>query len=106
VAGLAVTAVGWLAAPLQNAVSRAHERAADRAALELTRNPDAFVSAMRRLGVRNLAEDSPALLTRLFFHTHPPIGERIAFATAWESEQRRRTAAGEPAAGRVRDGEA
>jgi STE24 endopeptidase len=106
VAGLAMTAAGWLAAPLQNAVSRAHERSADRAALELTRNPDAFVSAMRRLGVRNLAEQSPALLTRLFFHTHPPIGERIAFASAWEAEQGRRTAAGEPAAGRVKDGEA
>jgi len=104
VAGLAMTAAGWLASPLQNAVSRAHERSADRAALELTRNPDAFVSAMRRLGARNLAEESPALWTRLFFHTHPPIDERIAFASAWEAEQGRRTAAGEPAAGRVKDG--
>jgi STE24 endopeptidase len=104
VAGLAMTAAGWLASPLRNAVSRAHERSADRAALELTGNPDAFISAMRRLGARNLAEESPALLTRLFFHTHPPIDERIAFATAWAAEQSRRTAAGEPAAGRVRGG--
>lgn len=104
VAGLAMTAAGWLASPLQNAVSRAHERSADRAALELTRNPDAFVSAMRRLGARNLAEESPALWTRLFFHTHPPIDERIAFASAWEAEQGKRMAAGEPAAGRVKDG--
>jgi STE24 endopeptidase len=104
VAGLAMTAAGWLASPLQNAVSRAHERSADRAALELTRNPDAFVSAMRRLGARNLAEESPALWTRLLFHTHPPIDERIAFASAWEAEQGKRMAAGEPAAGRVKDG--
>ncbi|MCU0250088.1 MAG: M48 family metalloprotease [Vicinamibacterales bacterium] len=104
VAGLALTAVGWLALPLQNAVSRAHERAADRAALELTGNPHAFVSAMRRLGARNLAEESPALLTRLLFHTHPPIDERIAFAAAWEAERNGRTAAESPAAGRVKGG--
>ena len=38
---------------------------------------------MRRLGARNLAEESPSLLTRLFFHTHPPIDERIDRAVAW-----------------------
>ena len=61
---------------------------------------------MRRLGARNLAEDSPSLLTRLFFHTHPPIAERIAFAGAWEREQRTRAAAWPAAAGGIRDGEA
>jgi len=104
VAGLAITAVAWLTSPFQNAVSRAHERSADRSALELTGNVDAFVSAMRRLGARNLAEESPALLARLFFHTHPPIDERIAFAAAWAAEQGRRAAAGEAPAGGVRAG--
>jgi STE24 endopeptidase len=99
VAGMAMTAVAWLASPLQNALSRAHERRADRAALDLTRNVGAFVSAMRRLGARNLAEESPSLATRLFFHTHPPIDERIAFAMAWASEQGR-----EAEDGRVRGG--
>lgn len=83
VAALAVTAAAWAAAPLQNAVSRAHERRADRTALDLTGNAEAFVSAMRRLGAQNLAEPSPAALARLFFHTHPPIDERIASAAAW-----------------------
>jgi STE24 endopeptidase len=104
VAGLAMTGVAWLTAPLQNAVSRAHERRADRGALDLTRNVDAFVSAMRRLGARNLAEESPALLTRLFFHTHPPLDERIAFATAWAIEQGGRTGAARPRGDRVRAG--
>jgi STE24 endopeptidase len=104
VAGLAITAVAWLTSPLQNAVSRAHERSADRAALELTGNVDAFVSAMRRLGARNLAEESPALLARLFFHTHPPIDERIAFAAAWAAEQGRGAGAGEAPTGRIRAG--
>ena len=83
VAALAVAAVSWAAAPIQNAVSRAHERRADRAALDLTGNAEAFVSAMRRLGARNLAEPSPAFLSRVFFHTHPPIDERIASAAGW-----------------------
>jgi Zn-dependent protease with chaperone function len=104
ITGLAMTAVAWLASPLQNAVSRAHERRADRAALALTRNVGAFVSAMRRLGARNLAEESPSLLTRLFFHTHPPIDERIGFAMAWASEQEGQAGASQAAAGRVRDG--
>jgi len=104
VAGLAMTAVAWLSSPLQNAVSRAHERSADRGALELTGNVDAFISAMRRLGARNLAEESPALLTRLFFHTHPPIDERIALATAWAAEDRRRAGGGGTAADYLRGG--
>jgi STE24 endopeptidase len=86
ITGLAMTAVAWLASPIQNAVSRWHERRADRAALELTRDAVAFVGAMRRLGARNLAEEAPSMLTRLLFHTHPPIDERIARATAWAED--------------------
>ena len=104
VAGLAMTAAAWVTAPLQNAVSRAHERRADRGALELTRDADAFVSAMRRLGARNLAEESPAPLARLFFHTHPPLDERIAFAADWAAEQGRRGRGTRAAGGRVRAG--
>ncbi len=105
VAGLAMTAVAWLASPLQNAVSRSHERRADRAALDLTRDVGAFVGAMRRLGDRNLAEEAPSLLTRLFFHTHPPIDERIAYATAWAVDQGGCAVAPRVEEG-VRDGEA
>jgi len=101
---LAVTAVAWLASPIQNAVSRAHERRADRFALDLTQDPWSFVSAMRRLGARNLAEESPALLARVFFHTHPPIGERIALAKAWEAGQGRRARIVQPAADEVTGG--
>lgn len=83
---LAAIAVAWIASPLVNAVSRSLERRADRHALEATNNVDAFITAMRRLGTRNLAEDAPTLLARLFFHTHPPIGDRIASARGWAEE--------------------
>jgi STE24 endopeptidase len=69
--------------PLGNAVSRAQERRADRFALQLTRNPQAFVTAMRRLSQQNLAEERPSAIARWLFYSHPPMRERIAAAQAW-----------------------
>jgi STE24 endopeptidase len=76
-------AVGVCVRPLLNAVSRSHERRADRYALEMTKNPSAFITAMRRLGQQNLAEDSPSTLVQAFFYTHPPIKERLRAAESW-----------------------
>jgi STE24 endopeptidase len=73
----------FLMLPAVNALSRAQERAADRYALETTRNPDAFVSAMKRLSQQNMAEDHPSALVRLVFYSHPPIRERIDAARAF-----------------------
>jgi STE24 endopeptidase len=69
--------------PLFNAFSRAHERRADRYALEMTRNVDAFVTAMKRLAAQNLAEERPSRLVEVLFHTHPPTAARVAAARAW-----------------------
>lgn len=69
--------------PLMNAQSRRHERRADAYALRLTKNPSAFISAMRRLGQQNLAEDNPSRLVQAFFYTHPPIKERLRAAQDW-----------------------
>jgi STE24 endopeptidase len=69
--------------PLGNAMSRAQERRADRFALRLTRNPAAFVTAMRRLSQQNLAEERPSRLARWLFYSHPPMRERIEAAQAW-----------------------
>ncbi len=70
--------------PLANALSRWHERRADRFALALTGRPAAFVSAMRRLSAQNLAEEAPSGIVRILFHSHPPIRERIAAADAFQ----------------------
>jgi STE24 endopeptidase len=66
--------------PILNGLSRAQERAADRYAIEATRNPDAFVSAMKRLSQQNMAEERPSPLVRWLFYSHPPIRERIEAA--------------------------
>lgn len=76
--------------PLANALSRAHERRADRYALEMTRNASAFVTAMKRLGATNLAEEHPSRLTRILFYTHPPIEARVATAHAWAAKATKR----------------
>jgi STE24 endopeptidase len=81
---LAAGTVSLALMPLANALSRAHERRADRYALEMTRNVPAFVSAMRRLGAQNLAEERPSRLVQILFYTHPPISARIAAAEAWQ----------------------
>jgi STE24 endopeptidase len=81
---LAAGAVSLVMLPAAHALSRSHERSADRFALELTHNPDAFVTAMRRLGAQNLAEESPSKLVQWLFHSHPPLGERIAAAEAFK----------------------
>ena len=80
---LAAGAIGLCVRPLLNAVSRSHERRADSYALDMTENPSAFITAMRRLGQQNLAEDSPSKLVQAFFYTHPPIKERLRAAESW-----------------------
>jgi len=87
---LIVMAGSFAALPAANALSRAHERAADRFALDLTRNPDAFVSAMRRLAARNLSEEYPPAWAAIFFETHPPFTDRIAAARRWAASPGRR----------------
>jgi STE24 endopeptidase len=82
---LTAGAVSLVMVPLAHAMSRAFERSADRFALELTRNPGAFVSAMRRLGAQNLAEEEPSRIVQWLFHSHPPLRERISAAQAFKA---------------------
>lgn len=77
---MAAGALALALKPLLNAQSRRHERRADAYALQMTKNPSAFISAMRRLGQQNLAEENPSRLVQTFFYTHPPIKERIRAA--------------------------
>jgi len=84
---LAGGAVSLALLPLANAVSRAHERRADRYALEMTGNAEAFASAMKRLGAQNLAEERPSRLVEVLFYSHPPIAARLEAARVWQSRR-------------------
>jgi STE24 endopeptidase len=80
---LALGAVSVCLVPVANGFSRAHERRADRYALEMTGNAPAFMSAMRRLAAQNLAEERPSRLVEVLFYSHPPTVARIEAARAW-----------------------
>jgi STE24 endopeptidase len=82
---LAAGAVSLVMLPVAHAMSRAFERRADRFAMRLTRNPAAFISAMKRLGAQNLAEENPSRIVQWLFYSHPPVRERIAAAQAFAS---------------------
>jgi STE24 endopeptidase len=80
---LAAGGVSLVLMPLALALSRSHERRADRFALDLTRNPNAFATAMRRLGAQNLAEERPSRIVQWLFYSHPPLAERLEAAARW-----------------------
>ena len=75
-------AVVMVLAPVSNVMSRRHERRADKYALELTKNPAALVSSLRRFGEQTLAEERPSRLVEWLFYTHPPMAERMSAAEA------------------------
>jgi STE24 endopeptidase len=69
-----------LTAPLSNWWSRRVEAAADRFALQLTRDPAAFAGAMRRLAAQNLVEIQQPRWVEILLASHPSIHRRIALA--------------------------
>ena len=81
----------FLFLPIANALSRAHERRADRFALDMTRQPEAFISAMKRLSQQNMAEEHPSRFVQWLFYSHPPIRERIDAARRWAPSTRSRS---------------
>ncbi len=76
-------AVLLLTAPLQHALSRAFERQADAASLELTGKRDAFIRAEVALARTNRADLTPPAWAVFWFSTHPPVLERIGMGEAF-----------------------
>lgn len=68
-----------------NRLSRAVEARADTFALELTRDPGAFIDLQKRLAVTNIADPSPSRLLQLLFGTHPTTMQRIGAAVTYGS---------------------
>jgi STE24 endopeptidase len=69
--------------PLNNAFSRWRERLADLEALALTKNPDGFIRAMRKLADQNLADLAPHPAIEFLLHDHPSLARRIRWAEQW-----------------------
>ncbi len=58
-------------------LSRKNEYAADRFAVETTKQPDAFIRALKKLAVHNLSNLRPHPLYVFLNYSHPPILDRI-----------------------------
>lgn len=75
---------GLLTLPLSNLLARRIESAADRFALRVTGDPDAFRAALQKLARQNLAELWPPRWAEALLHTHPALGRRILVAEQFE----------------------
>lgn len=87
-AGLALIGISYaLAIVIRFALSRRREYLADAGSVELTKNPDALISALRKIS-GNPTIDAPSEVREMFienphadfaglFATHPPIDKRI-----------------------------
>jgi STE24 endopeptidase len=72
-----------LMSPWLNWWSRRLESGADRFALQLTRDPQAFANAMQRLGCQNLVELRPPRWSEVLLASHPALHRRIRLAQSW-----------------------
>jgi STE24 endopeptidase len=77
---LSLGVFGLIITPVTNAYSRYVEASADEAAMELTANPRAFVTAMTRLTNQNLSVADPSRWVELLFYDHPPYTKRVSLA--------------------------
>ncbi len=84
---LVATILGFLLMPALNALSRHHERQADRYAWENTPAIEPFITAMQKLADQNLAEREPNKWIEMLFHSHPSIGKRVKAAQSWASKR-------------------
>jgi STE24 endopeptidase len=70
--------------PISPAFSRHMERQADKFALDMTYNKEAFISTMDKLAYINLADPNPSPIIEFLLYDHPPISKRIRFAKEYE----------------------
>ncbi len=75
-----LTLTGLVFGPLTNALSRFHERQADRYALKNAEVPASFKTALEKLAEQNLSDPDPHPLIEWFFHSHPSIKKRLRLA--------------------------
>ncbi|WP_036293759.1 M48 family metallopeptidase [Methylosinus sp. PW1] len=87
---LAIIALSWgLSVLIRFAISRSREFLADAGSVELTKNPDAMISALRKIESNAIIPampsrmgaffiESPTRKARALFSTHPSVDDRVA----------------------------
>lgn len=83
---LVINGLIFLSSPIINVYSRHHERQADRIELELTEDPETFVSVLTKLYEQSLSLPRPSRLYRFWYYSHPTYEERVSFAISHKTE--------------------
>jgi STE24 endopeptidase len=83
---LSVALVSTALSAASNVLSRRVEARADTYALNLTRDPAAFIGLTRSLAVTNLADPSTPRVFQIVFGTHPTTMQRIGEGLEWARE--------------------
>jgi len=71
---------------ISNQLSRAVEARADSYALQLTGEPEPFISFEKNIALRNLADPDPPAWQTALLATHPPVIDRIGIGVAYERD--------------------
>jgi STE24 endopeptidase len=77
----------WLLSLVGTGYGRHVEATADAYALELTGDPDSFISAMARLTDQNMAEAEPNRWLEVLFHDHPSYRSRVNMARCYAARR-------------------
>ncbi len=72
----------FVTTPISNAISREHERQADRFSVTLLSRADTLKHALVKLATTNLADTHPPAIIEFMFHSHPSIDKRIRLIDA------------------------
>ena len=79
---LSVAVIVFLSTSGSNQLSRRVEARADSFSLQLTDEPDAFISFQRRIALKNVSDPDPWDCTAFLFGTHPTTVDRIGTGVA------------------------
>ncbi len=77
--------MGLVMTPLTAFFTRRVESQADLFAINLTGDPDSFISAMAKLTDQNLAEGAPPLWVEVLLDDHPSYRKRVAMAQKFKT---------------------
>ncbi|MEF8874029.1 MAG: M48 family metallopeptidase [Candidatus Thermoplasmatota archaeon] len=74
--------------PVTNAYSRRREKSADDFANSTVNDPEATISAFKRLSDIDLAETDPSRIVEIFFYSHPPPKKRIERTKTYSKKEK------------------
>lgn len=84
---LLISMLSFAASPLTNAASRYQEHAADKYAIEMTKDTQAAIQSFQKLTKAGLSEVNPPYLVKIFRYGHPTMFERINFLESYDDKK-------------------